>query len=321
MKRSKRIGSFLLCLLTTFLLPLAANAAGRIDPEQTLTLKVSFLDGKTPVVGASFSIYQIAEADEGGELTATETFQNYFVNIRGKDDEAWKAQAMTLEGYVLRDQIQPLDSGKTDEKGVVSFPTEGKTLTPGLYLVIGERHTQNGMRYDAAPFLVMLPAMNLETNTWLYTVETSVKFESFPTFSSSETVKRKVLKVWKDDGNADQRPSEIRVKLLRDGVVYDTVTLNKENNWRYSWERLSSAYRWTVVEEDVNGYTASVTRDGITFVITNTYGEPSDLPEKNPSSSLPQTGQLWWPVPILLCAGLACVIVGALHFRRLKDEG
>ena len=36
---------------------------------------------------------------------------------------------------------------------------------------------------------------------------------------------------------------------------------------------------------------------------------------------LPQTGQLWWPVPVLACAGLGCIAVGLLRRREDRDEG
>lgn len=36
---------------------------------------------------------------------------------------------------------------------------------------------------------------------------------------------------------------------------------------------------------------------------------------------LPQTGQLWWPVPVLACAGLGCIAVGLFRRREDRDEG
>ena len=33
---------------------------------------------------------------------------------------------------------------------------------------------------------------------------------------------------------------------------------------------------------------------------------------------LAQTGQLWWPVPVLICAGLGYIVVGL--FRRRRDQ-
>lgn len=45
---------------------------------------------------------------------------------------------------------------------------------------------------------------------------------------------------------------------------------------------------------------------------------PSGPPEK--PDKLPQTGQLWWPVPVLICLGLACIAVGLIRRRRDSDE-
>ena len=36
---------------------------------------------------------------------------------------------------------------------------------------------------------------------------------------------------------------------------------------------------------------------------------------------LPQTGQLWWPVPVLACAGLGCIAVGLFRRWEARDEG
>lgn len=47
-------------------------------------------------------------------------------------------------------------------------------------------------------------------------------------------------------------------------------------------------------------------------------------PTKPPSSGgggrLPQTGQLWWPVPVLICAGLFSMVVGLIRRRKAEDE-
>ena len=52
--------------------------------------------------------------------------------------------------------------------------------------------------------------------------------------------------------------------------------------------------------------------------------QPTSPPTKpTPSSGggkLPQTGQLWWPVPVLTCGGLGCIVVGLFRRRRDGDE-
>lgn len=358
MKSYKRWSAMLLSFLAVLLLlPFNAFAAGSIDLSHDVSLTISYQNGNTHLSGARFDIYLVATMDESGELTTTEDFAQFNVDIQGENAETWKTLASTLEGYVLRDGLSPVDSGKTSKDGLVSFPTSGKTLTQGLYLVLGSRHTQNGYRYDPAPFMVMLPGLDEENDVWIYNVTANAKYDSseipdnpdHPDNPDDDTIDRKVLKVWKDDGYENERPEEVIVQLLRNGKVYDTVTLNAKNNWRHTWTNLSDRYTWTVVEKELECYTVEVIREGITFVVTNTYDE--DIPDEptpvspgtpeptipdeptptgpsipdgptptSPTPNLPQTGQLWWPVPLLICAGLLLVVIGLVRRRGVDDE-
>lgn len=319
-KRTLALLAAVLCLLTS-----VAQAAGSIDLTRKPTLTLTYRDGKTALSGAKFSIYRVADADETGELTVRSEFDEFDLDIRGKNDRRWREMAQTLESYVLRRELTPADSGKTDKTGMLTFPTQGKTLAAGLYLVIGERHKQGGNDYDAEPFFVLLPTQDLENNEWVYDVSPNVKFGKTPVPDDGDTVTRKVLKVWDDDGAEDSRPQEITVELLRNGKVYDTVKLSEEKNWRYTWLDLDADARWSVTEKTVSGYTVSITREGMTFVVTNTKKpdrtDTPDTPVKpsNPSKpsspakpTLPQTGAVWWHVEALALSGLVFLILGAL---------
>ena len=154
-KRTLALLAAVLCLLTS-----VAQAAGSIDLTRKPTLTLTYRDGKTALSGAKFSIYRVADADETGELTVRSEFDEFDLDIRGKNDRRWREMAQTLESYVLRRELTPADSGKTDKTGMLTFPTQGKTLAAGLYLVIGERHTQGGTDYDAEPFFVLLPTQD-----------------------------------------------------------------------------------------------------------------------------------------------------------------
>ena len=49
--------------------------------------------------------------------------------------------------------------------------------------------------------------------------------------------------------------------------------------------------------------------------------EVKPTPTQKPSTpsgggKLPQTGQLWWPVPVLICMGLGCIVVGLIRRRE-----
>lgn len=323
-KRMKKLCKRMIPFLLAMLLSATVLAAGSIDLNREVNLTISYQDGKTPLAGAVFDIYLVASVDETGELTATDAFRQFNVEIRGENDAAWRTLACTLEGYVLRDGLAPTDSGKTDRNGKLRFPTGSKKLTPGLYLVLGYRHTQDGRRYDPMPFMVMLPALDTETNEWRYDVAVNPKHDSSEIPDTPSTIIRKVLKVW-DDADSSDRPAEVVVQLLQDGKVYDTVILHAGNNWRYTWSDLDDSHTWTVVEKACRGYTVQVEQDGITFVITNT--RKTDVPDKptpstpEPTSpTLPQTGQLWWPVPFLVMGGLLLLAAGLFSRRKTGDE-
>ncbi|MBQ5959068.1 MAG: hypothetical protein IJL53_00235 [Firmicutes bacterium] len=58
-----------------------------------------------------------------------------------------------------------------------------------------------------------------------------------------------------------------------------------------------------------------------TIKFTNIYDEPSVTPPPTPPTPptpIPDTGQLWWPVPLLAAAGLALVAFGLIRNRREK---
>ena len=69
-------------------------------------------------------------------------------------------------------------------------------------------------------------------------------------------------------------------------------------------------HTWEIREKDVpSGYTVKVERNGNIFVVTNS----------NPPPRLPQTGQTWWPVPVLCAMGAASFAAGLLLTRRKEN--
>ena len=124
-----------------------------------------------------------------------------------------------------------------------------------------------------------------ETNTYGHSVSYSGRTGTIPHGSTASAIitNRKtggeggyddeidvtVKKVWKlDDGG--QCPESVCMELLRNGEHYEQVTLNEDNNWRYTWRDLDDLYNWSVREVNVpDGFVSTVDRDGMTFTITN----------------------------------------------------
>lgn len=315
MRIFKTLCAVLLCLLIMVMLPVQTFAAGSIDPAQNASLTIIYEDNTTPLVGAQFDIYLIATLDKNGELTAANNFTQFNVDIYGKNDAAWRTLTSTLEGYILLNNITPTASGKTTTDGTLTF----RNKTAGVYLVMGHRHSQGGFSYTTEPFLVQLPSLNEKTNQWDYDVEARPKHEATPEEDCTITIK--VLKRWDDKEHEKERPKEIKVQLYCDGSLYETVTLNAKIRWSYTWTGLKKNHDWKLVEEPVEGYQSEITRIGNTFVVTNTYCPEKPTPSqptKPANPKLPQTGQLWWPVPLLTAAGLFLIVLGLL---RRKGTG
>lgn len=245
------------------------------------------LDVSCPVSNMQVSLYRVADVN----YNLVDAFSRYSVDL--KQDVQGAANA--LENRILMDGIEADACVTSDSVGNASFTG----LESGIYLVVGKEVFQDGVFYMPQVSLVSLSG-DLSVNL---KYETSVKPSRIH-----------VLKVWKKD-NEKSRPKSIEVCLLRsDGIVVDRVVLNSDNQWSNTWENLSTSYTYRVMETSVpSGYKESCTREKDTIVLTNTGSDKYRVEKKD--EVLPNSGQLWWPVPVLLFVGLVLFGLGR-HFKN-----
>lgn len=201
----------------------------------TLTLACTH-EGRA-IPDAAFSVYRVGAVDAYGRIRRVGPFAGYPVDTEGLDQKGWNTLALTLSGYVQRDGVPALDSGRTGTDGYLRFPTASASMQPGRYLVAGEAYTADHTVYTPSPFMVFLPGSDQDSNSWQYDVTVNPKHTVQP-----EAVTRKVLKIWSDRGYEDKRPKSLTVELLRDGSVFDRVELTAENSWRHTWSGLSGRH-------------------------------------------------------------------------------
>ena len=287
-----------------------------INLNQRHTLTVEY-----PCADTSFQIYKVADVSETGSYTLTETFAKYPFVFENMDQTQWRTLALTLEGYIARDDIQPLAEQSTDANGKTTF----QDLDVGLYILIGRNQSDSTYRYECEPAMIQLPGLN-EKEEWITEVTAKPKYTKQPVSQEETLTQKKVIKIWKDN-NSKKRPKEIQVELLKDGKIADTVMLNVDNNWKYQWDNLDSSATWQVVEKEVpQGYRVTVDREAYTFTITNVKSTSSKdgntgtnktgISGSGKNSRLPQTGQLWWPVGILAAAGMFFFTAGWLRKKN-----
>lgn len=289
----------LLCFLIVVVL-LASAVAAQEEPSLTLHYE--------PLCCA-FRFYRVADFSESGGLTLSDRFlpyrdsATYLSDLNALDAEEARSLSFTLEAIVARDALPPDYALETDSKGYLKL----ENPTKGFYLVLGDQVRDDRYIYTPSPMLVSVPNQQ-EGSAWndqVVVEHHKLQKEEL----KEEKVDYRVMKIWKG-ADQNRRPPSLTVRLLRDGVSYDTVTLRAENNWQYQWKDLPAGHVWTAVEVDVpRAYSMKLEKDAAGVVIQNTY-----TGETPPPPALPPTGQLWWPVPLLLLFGAAAILAG-LSFR------
>lgn len=340
MKLHRTISALILSLLIVLaMLPVSSSyGAEAIDITKLVNLTLNCRYGDKPVQGKIFNAYRLADVDKYGRITPVKDngYDNFNLGILGKDDEGWRSTAAALESYVLAKNIKADGKAVSDENGVAVF----SGLQQGLYLIIDSRLTMGNVNYEPSPFIVQLPMADSDTNSWKYNVTSDVKGEIIPVSPSqpdSQYTDITVTKGWEDnDDEYKVRPSEVRVYLLKEGDVIDQAVLNRENNWKHTWKNLDKRYSYTVAEDIVEYYSPQLEREGYEFALINTYYDSSiepgpsgdinvpggsDSPDASGTGSpdsgkLPQTGSMWWPVPVLTAAGLILICAGVMRRRR-----
>ena len=151
----------------------AVLAEPKIDTEQKTSLTICYNVEKNPVSGIKFQLYRVADLSSAGSFTVTDAFAGYALSFTGLTSDGWTDLARTLEGYVIRDQLNPAMEGETDENGTIFFPD----CAIGLYLLVGDQHTSGQYTYTPQSLLVSLPSMNKD-GSLEYDVISEPKFSS-----------------------------------------------------------------------------------------------------------------------------------------------
>ncbi|MGY3186576.1 SpaA isopeptide-forming pilin-related protein [Lysinibacillus sp. TE18511] len=138
------------------------------------------------------------------------------------------------------------DQYTTNDKGIVEVPN----LKAGEYYVL-EVSAPEYVTFDAS-------------NKIPFTMETdAAKGIELPIANSLKKTSIDGTKTWSNDREQD-RPSEIKVDLLKDGVVIATKAVTAENGWKYSFENLDQytvdgkEIKYAVKEQPVAGYESKV---------------------------------------------------------------
>lgn len=280
------------CLLACLLLLLPTTAfAQTFESGRTGSVSVTLMEQKekTPIVGAELSLYYVASVTLNASHKLSYTYTTGFENCGTALDDP--ELAAYLDAFVTSSAV-PEAVLRTDDAGMAMF----ENLPLGLYFV-KQTNAVAGFA-PCNPFLVTVPFE--KADGYEYDVNASPKTDVVR--STDITVK----KVWNTDASTPIADS-VRVQLLRNGNVVETVTLREENGWQATLTGLPESDLYSVEEVNIpQGFTATYAQNGYVFTVTNT-------------ASLIQTGQPVWPIPVLAIVGLLLLAVGTLLLQRGRE--
>lgn len=253
-----------------------------------LLLKES-TDG-TMVSGAEISIVKIAKAIDKNNNLAFE-YVDEISDCSLLVDEIKDVSSELLE-CVDKSNLK-YDKKITDKNGMVKF----NNLELGLYLI---KQTNKLEGYSSfLPFLIMIP--EFIDDEWNYDIEATPKTDIIKLMDII------VRKEWNISSNK-MIPEEIEVQLIRGNQVIDTIKLNKDNGWKYTWRELEASDEYRVLEVNVpDGYTASYRNEDGVFIIVNT-------------DTLIKTSSNTWLIQGLALLGIIVITIGIICEKKECHE-
>lgn len=253
-----------------------------------LLLKES-TDG-TMVSGAEISIVKIAKAIDKNNNLAFE-YVDEISDCSLLVDEIKDVSSELLE-CVDKSNLK-YDKKITDKNGMVKF----NNLELGLYLI---KQTNKLEGYSSfLPFLIMIP--EFINDEWNYDIEATPKTDIIKLMDII------VRKEWNISSNK-MIPEEIEVQLIRGNQVIDTIKLNKDNGWKYTWRELEASDEYRVLEVNVpDGYTASYRNEDGVFIIVNT-------------DTLIKTSSNTWLIQGLALLGIIIITIGIICEKKECHE-
>ncbi len=289
MGRKIRALCLTMLLLATCVITVSAE---EFDPEKTGSISVTLTEQyeKMPIAGAELNVYHVATVDinSGGNLNYIYTDDFSGIGIAMDDPDL----AAKLDTYLSENEVKAIQVC-TDTNGMASCTD----LPLGLYF-IRQTNAVEGFA-PCTPFLVTIPMESADD--YVYAVNASPKTEV------AKLTAITIRKVWNTDASTNATDS-VTVQLLRNGKVVQTAILDESNNWQMTYKDMPESSAYSIKEVDVpKGFTATYAQNGYVFTVTNT-------------STLIQTGQLIWPIPVLAFTGVLLIAAGSVLVQKKRNQ-
>ncbi|MDO4620216.1 MAG: Cna B-type domain-containing protein [Lachnospiraceae bacterium] len=280
-------------------------------------------------IGAEFELYRAADFTlaSNGEISfaLTGDFAGSKVALDDLSDEQWQTAAETLDAYAVSQKLQPMKTAIVGENGKAEF----KDLPEGLYLVRSASMQDGKYTYSATRTLLTLPTTSEKpaTNQSSWTRSVTIVPKVTKTEKPPVIKNYKIIKQWSGD-KKDNRPKAIKVTITcvtggdseEKTTTQETVELNAENDWTYSWTTEDIDAEYSVDETPVpDGYTRAVKKtvdekkNLVIFTLTNTADVPPTPTPPTTTKHVKTGDNSRLGTMLLLFIGAGCILVMLLR--------
>ena len=303
----KRVLCVLCAVVFLFSAVKTVTAFANVEEDTKMcNLKIVYSKEGVGFKGLKIKIHRIAKALTDATFEKVSPYSSLPVSI---DDltsiKEQKETAFTFESYVNAQNLKPYKTLKTNSAGVANF----ENIKAGLYLVCSAENDE----YSFDSFLVSLPFYQNEE--CCYSMQCQPKSSKKPDIDPKKDLK--VVKLWKDNGHKQDRPSSVTIEILKNGKVKETVKLSSKNNWVYKFKGTKNA-TWSVIERSVpKNYSVRISQTNETFSLTNTHKKS----EVSIEIDGPKTGDTFpftFYLVTMCISGLLLIIFGFLIMRSSK---
>ena len=303
---SKKTIALMAALVAVFITIAAPAAVYAYEDMDTARNGSASLTLQLPAPSDSVKLYFVADMDTQTHITMRDEYKGLGVNIEDAEtQDEWAEKASIMSSQLINSGIEPAVAS-TDANNQAKF----ENLAFGIYLVVVDNCANASTNFAVSPNFISVPN-STDGETWIYDVNATLKYEAKPTPTvTPDKVKFAVEKVWTNDGVGENRPEDLKIKILNrvsenaEWTEVEEITLNDGNNWIYRWEAEADGSEWTVQEEKIDGYAIEKidTVEGelsVTFIITNRYiptvtPTPTTPPTSSPTPTVRKTGT---PIP------------------------
>lgn len=292
MKILKRLLIFSLLFLHVFVMPINAN-------QNSLTIQYSH--NQQNIQGINVETYYIADY-VNNTYKLTETFKDYSIDLSNISSQSeYREIATTFASYIIADGLVADYMGVTNELGQVTY----YNLNPGLYLTLSNEVQNGNQVIQFETFLTVVP--NITDSFTVKPKYTSYEIEDIEK-------EYKVIKQWKDKNHISERVENVDVDIYKNKELYQSIQLNADNNWTYTWKYQDDGSEWNIVERSIDkNYDVSIYKDKQVFILTNTYPDDGD----NTPSTGDTSNIVFYMVAMSIC-GLLLILLALL--LRKKDH-